>query len=128
MNISHVQFLTVPVADQAKARDFYVGTLGFELLLDHRGPHGQFVMVGPRGARTGLVLVDYPVAGLEQGGPLHFQLHTGDVDADVAELRAAGVDVAEPRKMPWGRASSLKDLDGNTIGLLEPSEFGNRPR
>ncbi|MFD9890454.1 VOC family protein [Amycolatopsis sp. NPDC059027] len=128
MNISHVQFLTVPVADHAKARDFYVGTLGFELLLDHRGPHGQFVMVAPKGAQTGLVLVDYQVGGLDLVGPLHIQLHTGDVDADVAELRDAGVEVEDPQKMPWGRATSIKDLDGNAISLLEPSEFGNRPR
>ncbi|MFE0025986.1 VOC family protein [Amycolatopsis sp. NPDC059021] len=128
MNISHVQFLTVPVADHAKARDFYVDTLGFELLLDHRGPHGQFVMVAPKGAQTGLVLVDYQVAGLDLTGPLHIQLHTGDVDADVAELREAGIEAEDPQKMPWGRATSFKDLDGNAISLLEPSEYGNRPR
>ncbi len=127
MQISHVQFLTVPVADHARARDFYVEKLGFELIVERRGPSGPFVMVGPKGANTGLVLVDYPVGGVELAGPLHFQLQTEDVDADVAELRSAGVEVADPERMPWGRATSFRDPDGNGIGLLEPSPFGNVP-
>ncbi|MEV7548108.1 hypothetical protein AB0N89_00625 [Amycolatopsis sp. NPDC089917] len=32
MSIDHARFLTVPVSDQAKARDFSVGKLGFDLL------------------------------------------------------------------------------------------------
>lgn len=128
MKISHVQFLTVPVADQARSRDFYVEKLGFDLIIERQGPSGPFVMVGPKGAKTGLVLVDYPVSGVEFGGSLHFQLHTEDIDADIRELRAAGVAVADPERMPWGRTTSFKDPDGNGIGLLEPSAFGDLPR
>ncbi|MEC3976824.1 VOC family protein [Amycolatopsis sp. H20-H5] len=128
MNISHLQYLTVPVADHAKARDFYVDKLGFDLLVDVPGPHGRFVMVSPKGASTGLVLTDYEVDGLSFGGPLSFQLHTTDVDADVEALRAAGVAVEDPQELPWGRTASIKDPDGNGIGLLEPSEYGNWPR
>ena len=127
MQISHVQFLTVPVADHARSRDFYVEKLGFDLVIERQGPSGPFVMVGPKGAKTGLVLVDYPVGSVDLGGPLHFQLQTADVDAAVAELRAAGVEVGDPERMPWGRATSFKDPDGNGIGLLEPSAFGNLP-
>jgi predicted enzyme related to lactoylglutathione lyase len=128
MTITHVQFLTLPVADHARARDFYVGKLGFEALADRRTPEsGHFVMVAPKGAQTGVVLTDQQVTGTE-AGPRHFQLQTTDLDADVAALRAAGVEVAEPQVRPWGRASSLHDPDGHTLGLLEPSDFGNLPR
>jgi predicted enzyme related to lactoylglutathione lyase len=128
MTITHVQFLTLPVADHARARDFYVGKLGFEALVDRRTPEGgRFVMVAPKGAKTGVVLTDQQVTGIEPG-PRHFQLQTTDVDSDVAALRAAGVDVAEPQTQPWGRATSFTDLDGHTIGLLEPSDFGAVPR
>ncbi|MFB9691057.1 VOC family protein [Amycolatopsis plumensis] len=128
MTITHVQFLTLPVADHARARDFYVGKLGFEALVDRRTPGGgRFVLVAPKGAKTGVVLTDQPVTGIEPG-PRHFQLQTTDVDAEVAALRAAGVDVAEPQRQPWGRATSFKDVDGHTIGLLEPSDFGAVPR
>ncbi|MFJ1759484.1 VOC family protein [Amycolatopsis sp. NPDC088138] len=128
MTITHVQFLTLPVADHARARDFYVGKLGFEALVDRRTPEGgHFVMVAPQGARTGLVLTDQQVTGIE-AGPRHFQLQTTDLDADVAALRAAGVEVAEPEERPWGRATSFHDVDGHSVGLLEASDFGNWPR
>lgn len=128
MNISRIQFLTVPVSDQAKARDFYVGKLGFDLIVDVSGPDGAFVMVAPKGAETGIVLADRPVGGLDHDARVHFQLATTDVEADVADLRAQGLEVQDPEEMPWGRVTSLKDLDGNAIGLLEPSGYGNWPR
>jgi predicted enzyme related to lactoylglutathione lyase len=128
MPITHVQFLTLPVADHARARDFYVGKLGFEALVDRRTPEGgHFVMVAPKGAQTGVVLTDQRVTGTD-AGPRHFQLQTTDLDADVAALRAAGVEVADPHRRPWGRATSLTDPDGHTVGLLQPSDFGNVPR
>jgi catechol 2,3-dioxygenase-like lactoylglutathione lyase family enzyme len=34
MSISHVQLFSVPVADQDRARAFYVETLGFELVAE----------------------------------------------------------------------------------------------
>jgi catechol 2,3-dioxygenase-like lactoylglutathione lyase family enzyme len=34
MSISHVQLFSVPVTDQDRARDFYVHTLGFELVAE----------------------------------------------------------------------------------------------
>ncbi|MEU4253901.1 VOC family protein [Amycolatopsis sp. NPDC026612] len=128
MTITHVQFLTLPVADHARAREFYVGKLGFEALVDRRTLEGgRFVMVAPKGAQTGVVLTDQPVTGAA-GGPQHFQLQTTDLDTDVAALRTAGVEVADPEARPWGRATSFKDLDGHTLGLLEPSDFGAVPR
>ncbi|WET82972.1 glyoxalase [Amycolatopsis sp. QT-25] len=104
MNIERVQFLTVPVTDQAKAWDFYVGKLGFDLLVDVNGPRGPFIMVGS------------------------FQQSTADIDADIAELRAQGIEVGDAEEMPWGRVTSSKDPDGNVMGLLEPSGYGNGPR
>ena len=128
MNINRIQFLTVPVTDQARAQDFYVGKLGFDLLVDVSGPHGRFVMVGPKGAETGIALVDRPVGGLDHDARVHFQLSTTDVDADIEALRAQGLDVGDAEEMPWGRVTSLKDPDGNAMGLLEPSGYGDWPR
>jgi catechol 2,3-dioxygenase-like lactoylglutathione lyase family enzyme len=127
MTVTRLQFVTVPVADQARAKDFYVGTLGFEVVVDRRGPHGQFVMVAPKDAQTGVVLVDFDVDGQGFGGPVHLQFHSDDVDGEVETLRAAGVTAAEPQEMPWGRATSFSDLDGNRISLLTPSAMGDRP-
>jgi catechol 2,3-dioxygenase-like lactoylglutathione lyase family enzyme len=122
MNITKLQFVAVPVADHARAKDFYVNTLGFETVVDHKGPDGQFVMVAPKGAQTGLVLVDFV-----DSGTVHLQFHSDDVDQDVTELREAGVEVGEPQDMPWGRTARARDLDGNPITLLTPSKLGNIP-
>ncbi|WP_249026739.1 VOC family protein [Amycolatopsis pretoriensis] len=73
-----------------------------------------------------MVLTDQQVTGIEPG-PRHFQLQTTGLDADVAALRAAGVEVDDPQERPWGRATSFTDLDGHTLGLLQPSDFGNVP-
>lgn len=127
MHISRLQFVSVPVADHARARDFYVDTLGFDLAVDVAGPHGRFVMVCPPGAQTGVVLVDSTVAGRSFGGPVHLQFHTTDLDADIAALRAAGVEIGDVQDQPWGRMASLTDLDGNPLTLLEPSPHGDRP-
>ncbi|KAA5834290.1 VOC family protein [Saccharopolyspora hirsuta] len=127
MRISRLQFVSVPVSDQAKSRDFYLDVLGFELVVDVAGPHGRFLMVAPPGSPSGVVLVDFPVGGLELSGPVHLQFHTDDVDADVAELRAAGVQAGDVQEMPWGRATSFTDPDGNVLSLLQPSRMGDRP-
>jgi catechol 2,3-dioxygenase-like lactoylglutathione lyase family enzyme len=127
MNVTRLQFVTVPVADHVRAKDFYTGTLGFDVVVDRRGPDGQFVMVAPKGAQSGLVLVDFNVEGRDFGGPVHLQSHSADVDADVETLRAAGVQAAEPQDMPWGRATSFPDPDGNSISLLTPTAMGDRP-
>ncbi|PRX44985.1 putative enzyme related to lactoylglutathione lyase [Prauserella shujinwangii] len=127
MDIKKLQFVSVPVADHVRAKDFYLTTLGFESLLDREGPHGRFVLVAPRGAETGVVLVDFTVDGRGFGGPVHLQFHTDDVDSDHAALRAAGVDAEPPQDMPWGRTTSFTDPDGNPISLLQPSALGARP-
>lgn len=125
--MTRLQFVTVPVADHVRAKDFYVDTLGFDVVVDRQGPHGRFVMVAPGGAQSGVVLVDFEVDGRGFGGPVHLQFHSDDVDADVESLRAAGVEAADPQDMPWGRATSFSDPDGNPISLLTPSKLGDRP-
>ncbi|PXY22508.1 VOC family protein [Prauserella muralis] len=128
MTITKLQFVSVPVADHERAKSFYLDTLGFDLQADFAGPHGQFVMVAPKGAESGVVLVDFEVDGRAFGGPVHLQFHSDDVDAAFARLTESGVEASEPRDMPWGRQLAFTDLDGNQISLLQPSAFGDRPR
>ena len=45
----------------------------------------------------------------------------GDLDAVVAQLRAAGIDVTvDPEEYPNGRFAQLEDPEGNAIQLWEP--------
>jgi catechol 2,3-dioxygenase-like lactoylglutathione lyase family enzyme len=43
MSLTHLQLLSVPVADQDRARAFYVDALGFDLISDVQMGPGQFV-------------------------------------------------------------------------------------
>lgn len=126
MNIDHLQFLTVPVSDHVRARDFYVDTLGFDLIADHRGPHGQFVLVGPKGPRPGSFSSITRSAASNSAVsciPTAYE-RRGRRCRRVARRRPFG---RRPTTQPWGRITSFQDPDGNGIGLLEPSAYGNRP-
>ncbi|RLP88215.1 hypothetical protein EAD89_17475 [Micromonospora sp. BL4] len=120
MTVTHVQLLSVPVADQDRARDFYVDVLGFDLIWDNpMGPDGgRWVQVAPPGAATALTLVTW-FPTMPPGSLKGLVLETDDLDADVARLRERGVDFADGgvRSAPWGRYATFDDPDGNGIVL-----------
>ncbi|RLP86979.1 glyoxalase superfamily protein [Micromonospora sp. CV4] len=120
MTVTHVQLLSVPVADQDRARDFYVDVLGFDLIWDNpMGPDGgRWVQVAPPGAATALTLVTW-FPTMAPGSLKGLVLETDDLDADVARLRERGVDFADGgvRSAPWGRYATFDDPDGNGIVL-----------
>jgi catechol 2,3-dioxygenase-like lactoylglutathione lyase family enzyme len=117
MTISHVQLLSVPVSDQDRALDFYVGTLGFTLVSDQQlGPEMRWIMVSPPGGQAALTLVtwfDTMPAGSLRG----LVLETDDLESTVAALNAAGVTTSAIEDAPWGRFSQLSDPDGNGLIL-----------
>jgi catechol 2,3-dioxygenase-like lactoylglutathione lyase family enzyme len=118
MSVTAVQLFSVPVADQDRARDFYVDVLGLELVSDtEMSPGMRWVQVRPRGGATSITLVtwfDTMPAGSVRGTVLE----TDDLDGDAARL--AGLGVALPggvQEAPWGRWVELTDPDGNGIVL-----------
>lgn len=115
MTIDSVRTMTVFVSDQDKARDFYVDVLGFEVKADRSFGDNRWLEVGPP-AGTSLVL-HKPFAGATAGSTQGTLLASSDVDADVARLRAAGVDVEGPSDLPWGRQATFADPDGNGFVL-----------
>jgi catechol 2,3-dioxygenase-like lactoylglutathione lyase family enzyme len=118
MAITKIQLFSLPVADQDRAKDFYVGNLGFELVTDTvMGPGQRWVQVRPSGGETSITLVtwfDTMPAGSAKGTVVE----TDDLDADVAAIRSRGVDIAGGiQDAPWGRFVSFDDPDGNGIVL-----------
>ena len=112
--VTHIGTVIVPVADQAAARDFYTGTLGFEVRIDAPFPGGRWLEVAPLGAATSLALV--PGDGLE------VSFATTDAAADHAALLAAGVDAdAELIRMGEGVPPmfTFRDPDGNRFRVVE---------
>jgi catechol 2,3-dioxygenase-like lactoylglutathione lyase family enzyme len=117
MNITHIRLLSMPVTDQDRARDFYVNTLGFELLGDNpMGPAQRWVQVAPKGASTSITLVTW-FDSMPAGSLSGLVLETPDIEGDAEALRAAGVAVEGPEDAPWGRHVIFADPDGNRIVL-----------
>ena len=59
MPINFAGTVSVFVADQQRAKDFYTNTLGFELRTDaelYPGSQARWIAVAPKGAKTELIL------------------------------------------------------------------------
>jgi catechol 2,3-dioxygenase-like lactoylglutathione lyase family enzyme len=125
LNISKVGRVCVTVADTDRALDFYVGTLGFEKVVDEpMGPGMRWVEVAVPGAETTIALAPPPEgqqAGATQTG---ICLDTTDVDGAHAALRATGADVDEQVTRYGGPVPPmfwLRDPDGNSLIVVQPS-------
>jgi catechol 2,3-dioxygenase-like lactoylglutathione lyase family enzyme len=118
MTIHKVQLLSVPVSDQDRSRDFYVGVLGFALVSDTQlGPDMRWVMVAPPGGQTALTLVTW-FPSMPAGSLKGLVLETDDLEGDVARLKADGVAIdGGIEDAPWGRFAQFEDPDGNGIVL-----------
>lgn len=117
MTVRQVQVVSVPVSDQDRAKEFYLGVLGFTLLADRQfTPDMRWVMVAPPGAQTTLTLVTW-FPSMPPGSLKGMVLETDDLDGDAAMLADRGVAVSELQEAPWGRFVTLADPDGNGIVL-----------
>jgi catechol 2,3-dioxygenase-like lactoylglutathione lyase family enzyme len=118
MTISQVQLFSLPVTDQDRARDFYVDTLGFELVADTAmGPDQRWVQVRPPGSVTSVTLVTW-FPTMPAGALKGIVLESDDLDGDVTVLRTRGVMIdAGIQEAPWGRFVTFDDPDGNGFVL-----------
>jgi catechol 2,3-dioxygenase-like lactoylglutathione lyase family enzyme len=130
-HITHTSTVIVPVADQDRAIEFYVDTLGFEKRAEFPYADGErWVEVAPPGATTTIALArDDGSAGIET----RLALSTEDVEADHADLQARGVDVDEAIMregdpvVHWGGAVLAgvppmflaRDPDGNSLLIVQ---------
>jgi catechol 2,3-dioxygenase-like lactoylglutathione lyase family enzyme len=125
LNVTRVGRVCVTVADTDRAIDFYVGTLGFEKVVDvPMGEGMRWVEVSVSGAETTIALAPPPQGQQAGGSQTGICLDTSDVDADHAALKAAGVDV-DDEVSRWGGPVPpmfwLRDPDGNSLIVVEPS-------
>jgi catechol 2,3-dioxygenase-like lactoylglutathione lyase family enzyme len=125
LNISKVGRVCVTIADTDRALDFYVGTLGFEKVVDEpMGPDMRWVEVQVAGAETTIALAP-PPQGQEAGGSqTGICLDTSNVDAAHEALKAAGADVDDEVSRFGGPVPPmfwLRDPDGNSLIVVQPS-------
>jgi catechol 2,3-dioxygenase-like lactoylglutathione lyase family enzyme len=118
--ITRVGTVIVPVTDQDRALEFYVGKLGFEKRLDAPfAPGRRWIEVAPAGAATTIALVLAPERGEAE---IEVSLATADADADHAVVHDAGVETdAEVIRMGEGVPPmfTFRDPDGNSFRMVE---------
>jgi len=122
-----LELVVVPVSDVDRAKDFYVGKMGFTLDVDHQsGDAFRVVQLTPPGSACSITIG----TGITQVAPGTYQgLHlvVSDIEAARLELVERGVDVSEPfhfgpegqttgvnpERADYGTFMSLSDPDGN---------------
>ncbi|TMM14607.1 MAG: glyoxalase [Actinobacteria bacterium] len=119
IRITDVHTVGVPVTDQDRALEFYVGRLGFDTRRDVPRPDGgRWIEVAPPRATTTIALVvasDGNPAGVETG----IRLATSDADADHADLRVNGVEVDDLLRWPGVPPMfAFRDQDGNRLEIV----------
>jgi catechol 2,3-dioxygenase-like lactoylglutathione lyase family enzyme len=125
LHLTEIGRVAIPAADQDRALEFYVGTLGFELRSDDAFADGsmRWIEVAPRGASTAIA-----IAPPMEGGPTSVDtgivISSSDIDADHAALKQAGVDV-DDEVARWGDPVPpmfrLRDPAGNSLTIVEPT-------
>lgn len=123
--LAHV---AIVVRDYDEAIDFYVNTLGFDLVEDTDQPEQdkRWVVVRPPGGGASLVLARAATEeqsrfiGHQCGGRVFLFLRTDDFARDYAAYLERGVAfVRERKEEPYGIVAVFRDLYGNLWDLIE---------
>jgi len=127
--MQYISLTALVVRDYDEALQFYVGTLGFELIEDTyiAEQNKRWVVVAPPGAREGRLLLARAVGdeqvsrvGNQTGGRVFLFLNTDDFWRDYRNLVAKGVVfVRGPIEEPFGTVAVFKDLYGNLWDLIQ---------
>jgi predicted enzyme related to lactoylglutathione lyase len=118
--ITGVRTFGIPVRDQGRALEFYVGVLGLELRLDTMFGRERWIEVAPPGSVTTIALVRGPDQ-VRTGIDTQVRLSTEDAEAAHAELHARGVDVDEVIHRYPVSMFTIHDPDRNRIVIVEES-------
>jgi catechol 2,3-dioxygenase-like lactoylglutathione lyase family enzyme len=121
-HVTNLATVAVPVTDQQRSLDFYLGTLGFEIRLDAPlGDGNRWIEVAPPGAATTIALAPSSIPDWEKSGAMTgIRLQSDDAEADHAHLVAAGIDV-DADIMRWPGVPPMftfRDPDGNGLVLI----------
>lgn len=118
------------VLDYEETLSFYSGKLGFSLVEDTSLKEKRWIRLrAPGGSGSDILLSKViseeqrRVVGNQAGGRVLFFMYTDDLKSEYERLQLLGVEFCElPRKEIYGHIAVFKDLYGNRIDLIEPSQ------
>jgi len=125
--INRISTVSLFVADQDRAKEFYTNVLGFDLRVDaplYPGATVRWIAVAPQDSETELILY-LPDENWEHyqqvvGKTQAITLEVADMSAVHTKLKARGVTfVQEPEAQPWGTFAIIKDSENNNLLLVE---------
>src|SRR3954469_15084342 len=101
--IKQIKFVSIPVADQNRALEFYTEKLGFTIITDQPFDETQrWIELRVPKAETRVVL--FTAEGEEKRiGSMNMSYECEDIDKSYTELKECGVEFeGPPEKQPWG--------------------------
>jgi len=113
--IKQIKFVSIPVADQNRALDFYTEKLGFTIITDQPFDEKQrwIELRVPKAERLVMLFTHY---GDEKrvGTFMNMSYSCDDIQETYKMLKARGVEFeGSPQKQPWGTYAIFKDSEGN---------------
>lgn len=130
--IRDVDLVTLVVLDQDEALDFYVDTLGFEVVQEESYPDGGgWIEISPPGSTVALTvktpeMFDGDEAAHRRalvGASPQITYRVDDCAALCDRLREQGVTVLDgPSTEPWGVQATVSDPSGNKVVFTEELE------
>jgi predicted enzyme related to lactoylglutathione lyase len=113
--IKRIKFVSIPVADQNRALDFYTEKLGFTIITDQPFDEKQrWIELRVPKAETRVVL--FTAEGEEKriGTFMNMSYECDDIDETYEGLRKRGVEFeGPPQNQAWGKFAIFKDSEGN---------------
>ena len=102
-----IEIIMLPVSDQQKAKQFYT-RLGFEVLVEAPMAQGEtWIQMALPGQAVSIALMTFHGVIME----------VADIDNEIKQLTAKGVEVGKIDNTPWGRFAWMKDGDENSLCL-----------
>ncbi|MBM3812309.1 MAG: VOC family protein [Acidimicrobiia bacterium] len=128
--MANLDLVALVVRDYEPAIRFFVDALQFELVEDspsltNDGRRKRWVVVRPKGGRTGILLAradgeqQAAFIGRQFAGRVGLFLRVDDFDSAYQRMLDAGVRfVTDPRVEAYGKVAVFVDLEGNRWDLL----------
>ena len=113
--IKQIKFVSIPVADQDRALDFYTEKLGFTIITDQPFDEKQrWIELRVPKAETRVVLFTTDEDKGRVGSFMNMSYTCDDLQKTYEDLKKRGVEFENPpKKEHWGNFAIFKDSEGN---------------